>query len=334
MPSHSRGILPKAVLGLAALIGAGGGMAPQSAAELSAEGGGPRPSVRSQGATPMAALESFPDALQTVRKAEVRRTYAELPLGFEPNRGQAGRQVRFLSRGPGYSYLLFDRELVFQFQSGGFRRGSKPPGVKGRISALRMRIVNGRPRPGIQGENRLAGRSHYLRGRDPGQWRLNVPTFSSVRYRQVYPGVDLIFYGNGRRLEFDFRLDSGVDPDSVRLHFEFEEMAGSPAPLLLSLDEQGNLVFPGDLRLMRPVAFQERGGVRQEVPVRYQLGPDGKVGFRMGRYDRDRPLVIDPVLTYSAGGIGGQYRPEMWLVSGHAVPRPKHFVFYESKANT
>ena len=305
MPLHSRGILPKAVLGLAALIGAGGGMAPQSAAELSAEGGGPRSSVRSQGATPMAALESFPDALQTVRKAEVRQTYAELPLGFEPNRGQAGRQVRFLSRGPGYSYLLFDRELVFQFQSGGLRRGSKPPGVKGRISALRMRLVNGRSRPGIQGENRLAGRSHYLRGRDPGQWRLNVPTFSRVSYRQVYPGVDLVFYGNGRRLEFDFRLDSGVDPDSVRLHFEFEEMAGSPAPLLLSLDEQGNLVFPGDLRLMRPVAFQETGGGRQEVPVRYQLGPDGKVGFRMGRYDRDRPLVIDPVLTYSAGGIGG-----------------------------
>ncbi len=303
MPLYRWEFVPKAALGWVVLVGAGGGMSPLAAAELSAEGPGPRPFVRARGTTPIAATGILPDALQTVRKAEVRQTYAELPLGFEPNRGQAGDQVRFLSRGPGYSYLLFDRELVFQFQSGGSRRGSAAPGAAGEISALRMRLVNGKPRPRIHGENRLRSKSHYLRGTDPRQWQVNVPAFSGVRYRQVYPGIDLIFYGNGRRLEFDFWLDAGVDPGSIRLHFE--GMAGIPAHLGVSLDEQGNLVLPGHLRLMRPLAFQEKGGVRQEVRVQYELAGDGEVGFRLGAYDPGRPLVIDPVLTYSAGGVGG-----------------------------
>ena len=306
MSLFCRVLVPKTVLGLAALIGAGGGMSPLAAGELAPGGSGPRPLARTQGRPAIAAPEILPDGLQTFRKAEVRQTYAELPLGFEPNRGQAGKQVRFLSRGPGYSYLLLDRELVFQFQSGGSPGGSRLQGAAGGISALRMRLVNGKPRPGIRGENRLRSKSHYLRGTDPGQWRLDVPTFSKVRYQQVYPGIDLIFYGNGRRLEFDFRLDSGVDPGAIRLRFE--GMRGIPAHLGVSLDEQGNLILPGGLRLMRPLAFQEEGGVRQEVRVQYELGGNGEVGFRLGAHDPTRPLVIDPVLTYSAGGIGGACR--------------------------
>lgn len=302
-PLNCRGLLSIAALGGVVLVGAGGGMSPLAAGELAAEGSGPRPFVRIQGRPSTAAPESLPDARPSVLKAEVRQTYGELPLSFEPNRGQAGNQVRFLSRGHGYSYLLLDRELVFQFQSGGPPGGSRLQGTTAGMSGLRMRLVDGRPRPGIRGENRLRSRSHYLRGTDPRQWRLDVPTFSKVRYRQVYPGIDLIFYGNGRRLEFDFRLDSGIDPGAIRLHFMATGAISGPQGL--SLDERGNLVLPGDLRLMRPLAFQEEGGVRREVRVQYELGGDGEVGFRLGRYDRDRPLVIDPVLTYSAGGIGG-----------------------------
>ncbi len=302
-PLNCRRLLAKTALGWAVLIGAGCGTAPLSAGELEAEQQGLRPFDRIRGATPTAAPKSLSDVPQVIRKAQVRRTFGELPLSFEPNRGQAGDGVRFLSRGPGYSYLMLDRELVFQFQSGEFPGGSRPPAEMGAISALRMRLVNGKPRPGIHGENRLPSWSHYLRGRDPQQWRLNVPTYSRVRYLQVYPGIDLIFYGNGRRLEFDFRLEAGVEADAIHLHFEGTgEITTHPG---LTLDEQGNLILPGDLRLMRPLAFQETGGVRQEVSVQYQLGDNGEVGFRLGAYDRDRPLVIDPVLTYSAGGIGG-----------------------------
>ncbi|MDE2666705.1 MAG: SBBP repeat-containing protein [Acidobacteriota bacterium] len=300
---NRRGLLPRAVLGWVVLIGVGSGMAPLVAGELSTEGSDPRLVVQTQDRPATAAPLSLPDARQALRKAKLRQTYGELPLSFEPNRGQAGNQVRFLSRGPGYSYLLLDRELVFQFQSGEFSRGSKLPGVISGMSTLRMRLVNGRPRPGIRGQNRLRSKSHYLRGTDPRQWHTDVPTFSKVRYQQVYPGIDLIFYGNGRRLEFDFRLDSGADPGAIRLHFAGGgDIPGRPG---LSLDEQGNLILPGDLRLMRPLAFQEVGGVRREVRVQYELGRNGEVGFRLGRYDPGRPLVIDPVLTYSANGIGG-----------------------------
>lgn len=302
-PLNFRGILSKAALGGVVLIGGSGGMGPLAAGEFSAEGPGPRPFVRTQGLPATDAPESLPDARQSRLKAEARQTYGELPLSFEPNRGQAGNQVRFLSRGPGYSYLLLDREMVFQFQPGGSPGGSRLPGATGRMSGLRMRLVNGESRPGIRGENRLRSKSHYLRGTDPRQWRLDVPTFSKVRYRQVYPGIDLIFYGNGRRLEFDFRLESGVDPGMIRLHFK--ATGAIPDHHGLSLDEQGNLVLPGNLRLMRPLAFQEEGGARQDVRVHYELAGNGEVGFRLGRYDPERPLVIDPVLTYSAGGIGG-----------------------------
>ncbi len=302
-PLNCRGLLPKAALGGAVLFGAGCGAAPLSASELEAERQSLRPLARTRGAPPTAAPKSLSNVPQVIRKAQVRRTYGEIPLSFEPNRGQAEEGVRFLSRGPGYSYLMLDRELVFQFQSGEFPGGSKPPAGMGAISGLRMRIVNGKPRSGIHGESRLPSRSHYLRGRDPGQWRLNVPTYSRVRYRQVYPGVDLIFYGNGRRLEFDFRLDAGVDAGAIRL--DFQGTGGIPTHFGLTLDEQGNLILPGDLRLMRPLAYQEEGGVRQEVRVQYELGGNGEVGFRLGHYDPGRALVIDPVLTYSAGGIGG-----------------------------
>ena len=303
VPLNRRGLLLNAALGWIALIGAGGGVASLAAGELSAEGQGPRTLVGTQARPATAVPESLSGGLQTVRKAEVRQSYGELPLSFEPNRGQAGNQVRFLSRGPGYSYLLLDRELVFQFQSGEFSRGSELPGATGGMSALSMRLVDGRPRPEIGGLKRLRSKSHYLRGTDPRQWHIDVPTFSKVRYQQVYPGIDLIFYGNGRRLEFDFLLDSGADPGAIRLHFAGS--GGIPVRPRLSLDEQGNLVLPGDLRLMRPLAFQEVGGVRREVRVQYELGGNGEVGFRLGRYDLDRPLVIDPVLTYSASGIGG-----------------------------
>ena len=298
-----RGTFPRAVLGWVVLIGAGGGMAALAAGGRSAESSGPRPFVRTQGLPAAAAPASLPDGRQSLRRAEVRQTYGALPLSFEPNRGQAGDRVRFLSRGPGYSYLLLDRELVFQFQSGGPPGGSGLPGRRGGMSALRMRLLEGKPRPGIGGENRLRSKSHYLRGTDPRQWQLDVPTYSKVRYRQVYPGIDLVFYGNGRRLEFDFRLDSGADPEAIRLHFAGSgDVPADPGP---RLDEQGNLMLPGGLRLMRPLAFQEEGGVRREVRAQYELGGNGEVGFSLGRYHRDRPLVIDPVLTYSAGGIGG-----------------------------
>ena len=119
---YCRGLLSKAAFGWAVLIGASGGMTPISAGEPVSERQGLRPFLQAPGIAATAAPKNLSDPLQAVRKAEVRQAYVELPLSFEPNRGQARNRVRFLSRGPGYSYLLLDRELVFQYQSRRIRK--------------------------------------------------------------------------------------------------------------------------------------------------------------------------------------------------------------------
>ncbi|HYG80383.1 MAG TPA: SBBP repeat-containing protein, partial [Pyrinomonadaceae bacterium] len=115
-----------------------------------------------------------------------------------------------------------------------------------------------------------------------------------MRYGEVYPGVDLVFYGNQRELEYDFVLQPGADPRTIRLSFEGVEG--------LSRDAAGELVLrtnAGLLRQRRPVVYQEVDGARREVAGEYVIAADRSVGFKLGEYDRTRPLVIDPVLVYS-----------------------------------
>ena len=293
----------KVAFGLAALSWVCCAVDPVRAGDLVPEQEVLRPSVPAGGMTATSQPKSLTVPMEVLRATRPRQAFARLPLSFEPNLGQAVEPVRFLSRGAGYSLLLLDGELVAQFQSSAFKNESGLKNASGRISALRMRLVNGKPSPKISGENQLRGKSHYLRGSDPSHWQVNIPTFSRVRYQEVYPGIDLIFYGNRQRLEFDFALDSGVNPGSIELHFGGG--GGETDGFVLSLDDQGDLILPEGLRLSRPVAFQEKDGARHEVPVAYELRGDRRVGFRSGPYDPSLPLVIDPVLTYSASGIGG-----------------------------
>ena len=273
------------------------------ASDLRPEEEGLRSSIQARGSAATSQSKSLAVPMETASKTRSREPFVRLPLSFEPNLGQAGEPVRFLSRGAGYSFLLLDGEIVFQFQSTASKNGSEPRKAPGEVSVLRMRFVDGRSAPRISGEDQLRSRSHYLLGSDPSHWQVNIPTFSRVRYQEIYPGVDLIFYGNRRRLEFDFALDSGVDAGSIEL--QFVGNGGEADRFVLSLDDQGDLILPGDLKLSRPVAFQEKGETRQQVLVAYELRGEREVGFRLGPYDPRWPLVIDPVLTYSTGGIGG-----------------------------
>ncbi len=304
IPLFRWGPFLKVAFWLATLSGVGCAMDdPTLAGELAPDREGPRPSIPARGLTATSQPKNLTVPMAAARKAWPQEAYVRLPLSFEPNLGQAGEPVRFLSRGVDYSFLLLDSELVVQFQATGSRNESEPLNTPGQISALRMRLVDGKSAPRISGENQLGSRSHYLRSSDPSHWQVNVPNFSAVRYQEVYPGIDLIFYGNRQRLEFDFALDAGADPRSIELHFGGN--GGEAARFALSLDDQGGLILPGGLRLSRPVAFQEKDGGRQEVAVAYELRGDREVGLHLGPYDRSRPLVIDPVLTYSASGIGG-----------------------------
>src|SRR5688572_16597533 len=161
---------------------------------------------------------SFLLALPSIAAADARisESYGQLPLHFEANRGQTAGEVRFLSRGPGYSLFLTGTEAVLVLarpkldgKSHAARTDEPSPVV------LRMGLVGGAHDPLVSGLEELPGKANYFIGRDPSQWRNNVPTYSRIHYREVYPGIDLIYYGNQRQLEYDFVVSPGADPQRI-----------------------------------------------------------------------------------------------------------------------
>jgi uncharacterized repeat protein (TIGR01451 family) len=209
-----------------------------------------------------------------------RDAFGRLPLSFELNQGQTDPRVKFLARGQGYGLFLSDNGAVFSF--------SKP------AAALQLRLQGAATSPTVSGVDELPGKVNYLRGNEPNDWRTNIQTYARVRYEQIYPGVDLIYYGNQRQLEYDFVIQPGASPKQIRLAFDG---AGK-----LRLNRHGDLILKSGARkitLLRPRAYQEVDKTGREVPARYLLKPRGQVAFQVGNYDKSRQLVIDPVLVYS-----------------------------------
>ncbi len=228
-------------------------------------------------------------ALPAVAGAGLTETYGRLPLHFEENRGQAHKDVRFLARGPGYGLYLTAGEAVLAL------------GAKDR-TVVRMALVGANADALARGLEELPGKANYFIGKDPAKWRTNVPTYAKVHYREVYDGIDLVYYGNQRQLEYDFVVAPGADPEKILLRFE-----GATA---IKIDAQGNLVLhtaSGELRQHKPVIYQEVEGVRQEIEGGYVIKDAHRVGFQVAAYDRGEPLVIDPVLAY-ATYLGGSQR--------------------------
>jgi probable HAF family extracellular repeat protein len=240
------------------------------------------------------------DAWTRDAAALAREGYGQLPLRFEPNVGQTDPRAKFLARGSGYTLFLTDTEAVISLRRGSRKdskrnaaaRTSAPPAS---YSVLRMRLKGAHERPEVTGLEELAGSTNYLRGSGPADWRTGVAGYAKVLYREIYQGVDLVYYGNQRRLEYDFRLAPGADPRAIRLAF-----AGHDA---MRVDSHGDLllrVAGVEVRQLKPFAYQEAAdGRRVEVAARYTLSGRGEVRFALGSYDATRPLVIDPVLAYS-----------------------------------
>ena len=222
-------------------------------------------------------------------KTRALEVYGRLPLSFEANRGQTSAPVDFISRGSGYTLSVTATEAVLALQS----PNTSPP--KARVVRLQLVGANDAAKP--DGRNELPGKVNYFIGNDPKRWRTGVPTYAQVRYDDVYAGIDLVYYGNQRELEYDFIVAPGANPDTIAFTFD-----GADA---LEVDGAGNLVLhAGEARLLQraPTVYQEIDGVRKQVPGRYALegtATDPRVRFAVGGYDRRQPLVIDPVLAYS-----------------------------------
>ena len=237
-------------------------------------------------------------------QARALGAYGNLPLGFEDNQGQTDSRVRFLSRGVGYSLFLTPTEAVLALRKGRTEKperrfaGSKLAGESSKVGAqavLRMQLAGGNTRAGMIGLDELPGKSNYFIGNDPAQWRTNVPNYRKVAARGVYPGIDLVYYGSQRRLEYDFVIAAGADPRAIRLAFEGANH--------LRIDSQGSLIASvqgGEVSFERPIAYQEApGGAKQPVVARYVIKGRRSVGFEVGKHDPGRSLIIDPTLAYS-----------------------------------
>jgi hypothetical protein len=310
--------------------------------------------------------KSTPAAKQA-SQAQVVAAYGKLPLSFELNQGQTDPRVKFLSRGRGYSLFLTSNEVVLALRS---RQSSvvssqwqrtrdcgprttnallpssidnpqstidnalvpspQPPAP----AVLRLKLLGANPEATVTGLEELPGKSNYFLGNDPKKWRANVPNYARVKYENVYPGVDLVYYGNQRQLEYDFVVAPGADPKAIRLELDglvgatrrvAPDGRGSASPL--QIDSTGDLVIQtddGEVRFHKPVVYQienlkSKTQNRQFLDGRYVLrarssanpksrieNPKYEVAFEIAKYDARRPLVIDPVLSYSTylGGSG------------------------------
>jgi hypothetical protein len=212
-------------------------------------------------------------------------------LVFEPNVGQTAPEVRFLSRGQGYT--------VFLTSSGATLSLARKPGAG--TATLRLELVGATGVPAVEGRDPRQGRSHYLVGRDAARGRTAVHHYGRVAYRGVYPGIDLEFYGNQRHLEYDFVVAAHADPGVIQLRFSGADTVHVEAggDLVLALGDR-------EVRQPAPVVFQDTPQGRRLIQGRYRLLANRAVGFELGVYDRSRRLVIDPVLAYASylGGTG------------------------------
>ena len=204
-----------------------------------------------------------------------------------------GPQVQFLSRGLGYDLFLSRGRAVLNLQVSNPRPHAVDVG---------MRLLGARGSDQPVGEKRLPGFVNYFRGNDPKHWRTHIETFAEVRYPRTYPGVDLVYYGNEGKLEYDFVVSPGADPTVIRLAIE---------GAIPRIDADGDLILRiahRELRFRKPVVYQPSADGRDPVKGRFILAGNKEIRFGLGSYDRRRPLVIDPVLVYSSylGGTSQQ----------------------------
>jgi uncharacterized protein (TIGR03437 family) len=214
-----------------------------------------------------------------------------VPLSFEANQGQTDSQVKFLSRGDGYSLFLTSNEVVFTLRT--------PAGVEAPPSVFRMELLGAERNAQVSGADKLPGVANYFIGNDPKKWRSGISAYGKVKYRGIYPGVDAVFYGNQRQLEYDFVVAPGADPKRISLGL---------TGVTPGLDIEGNVLLrltDGDLALKKPIVYQNIHGAKKTVDARYTIA-GGKVRFQLGKYDHSQTLVIDPVFTYLTylGGSG------------------------------
>lgn len=242
------------------------------------------PAKHPKGATRLARPELAQPSVKRHSGWQGRTMASELPLVFERNEGQLAAEVLFLWRGPTYTTFLMRDGVVFAVA----RKDGEPDQIGMKLAGSRMGTL-------VEGEDRLPGTVNYFLGKDPAGWRTNIATYARVKYREVYRGVDISFYGRQNRIEYDFELAPRADPSAIRVEFEGGEIVDGA---------NGDLeVRAGKATLLhlKPVAWQETARGREAVAARFVRRDGGGIGFEVDPYEPSLPLVIDPVVVWETG---------------------------------
>ena len=272
---------------------------------------------------------------------QVQEAYGKLPLYFIQNNGQMDEKVKFYEKGSGHT-IFFTKEGVYILLTSGEKseRRDRSSGLSNILTSpllgkgqgvddtggitsefVKFTFLDANPDPEIITEGLQEGRVNYFTGKDPGNWKTNIPTYQAVLYKEVYPGIDIKFYGNNRQMEYDIIVKPGADPDVVK--FSCEGIKD------LRITNEGNLeiiLMEGSIIQKTPLIYQEIAGKRIEVKGKFKIlnkefpysiekGKENQVGdnprfyysFEVASYDKSYPLVIDPTLIYSTflgGGMG------------------------------
>ncbi len=259
----------------------------------------------------------------TPTKQAVTATMMGMPLQFEANHGQVDSQVKFLARGSGYTLFLTPTESVMVLQQREARAETTQIPVNGapasikpasfKQAVVRMSLEGANPSPAIEGVEPLPGIVNYFIGNEPDKWQTNIPTYAKVQYQEAYSGINVAYYGNQGKLEYDFIVAPGADPGQIKLAFDgtSDIRVAASGDLLLT-------TTLGEVRLQKPVVYQlEMDGHKTLVAGQYVMGADSasfhasrttnhEVRIQLAAYDQTKPLVIDPVLLFSThlGGNG------------------------------
>lgn len=215
------------------------------------------------------------------------QNYSKLPLSFEANSGQTDSQVKFFSRGKGYSLLLTEKETLLMLKND----KEKTP------TTVKMQFVGSNPKPKLEAIGERVGKINYFIGNDKKNWHTNLSEYNKVKYESVYPGIDAIYYGNQQQLEYDLIVNPGASPEQIIVKLDINNPNSS-----LSVDAEGNLVIPtntGNLYKHKPIIYQEINGIKEFIAGNYQLKGNNTFSFEVNDYDLTKPLVIDPVFVYS-----------------------------------
>jgi len=248
-------------------------------------------------------------------QARIIENYGKIPLSFTINNGQYDPQVKFVTRGSGCTMFftqegttfLLSRETEESIAKRNAQRSVVYIGDPSDIDiereqfALKVKFLNANPDPDVVGENPLPGKSNYFSGNDPTKWQTDVATYEKVRLKNLYDGIDLVYYGNGKSVKYDFLVKSGEDPSRILLTYDLGDDAHGGA---LSINENGEMVVStplGDIIERKPFAYQRIKGDIVEVPVKYEIVDAERniYAFIPGEYDRGMVLVIDPEMVWS-----------------------------------